>query len=155
MSDREKQFLEVYARGRVQDQIRFYEDRRSEFTTAKRQLTLVSAVVFGVSSAVAVLGGIGGTGAAVAALAAVLPALATALAAYDGLYGFERHAKLYGDAERALRGLEAPDLRRVQDPTHALAEYVLKAEDVLKTEQGQWGQLATELRAGTHPASDT
>jgi hypothetical protein len=43
-----------------------------------------------------------------AVLAAVLPALTTALAAFAGLYAFERIGKLYGDAAKNLRRVEAP-----------------------------------------------
>lgn len=138
---REEQFLAVYGRCRVDDQLAFYKARVEEFTTARRQIALLAAVIFGLSSAVGVLAGLELEGKAVIAIfGVVLPAASTALTAYDALYGFERHAKLYADARRALVRLDPPE----PEP-EAVARYVESVEGVLRTEGGQWGQLAADL----------
>ena len=82
--------------------------------------------------------------------AAVIPAVYTALAAYDAIFGFERVSKLYGDAIRSLRVVEEPDLAGIADEAEAAAEvaaYASAVEAVLFKEQGQWGQLTAEIDA--------
>jgi hypothetical protein len=141
VSSREEQFLAVYSRCRVDDQVSFYGDRIREFAQARRQLATLAAIIFGLSSAVSVAAGLEITGKAVVAIfAVVLPALSTALAAYDALYAFERHGKLYADGLRALVKIEPPE-----PDLPAIATYVQSVESVLRTEQGQWGQLAADI----------
>lgn len=146
MSSRQEQFLEVYRLARVEDQRGYHEHTSARGEAAYRQLLLITAVVFGVSGAVAVLAGLDISGKLVwAVLAAVLPATTTVLSAYNGLYAFERVAKLSRDAAR--------NLRRVQPPWSSHAEraavsgYVLEVERILEKERGQWGQLAVEPQA--------
>ena len=97
------------------------------------------------SAAVGFIAGLDVTGKLVwAILAAILPAVTTVLSAYEGLYAFERIAKLYRDAARNLRRVEAPDLSRAVDEAAAVARYVDEVERVFTNERGQWGQLAVE-----------
>ena len=84
-------------------------------------------------------------------LAVLLPARSTALSAYNGLYAFERHMKVYQDAANSLHLVHAdsPELTsELSDDEYreALDEYVQKAEDILRREQGQWGQLPAEVK---------
>lgn len=148
MSSREEQFLRVYERARVDDQAEFYDRRIGEFARAGRQVATIGAVTFGLSSAVAVFAGLDVRGKAVLAVFAVaLPAVSTALGAFDALYGFDRHVKLYGDAARSLARIDPPE----PEP-ESIAAYVDSVETVLRTEQGQWGQLAADLSTAP-PAS--
>jgi hypothetical protein len=145
VSARARQFVELYRAARVEDQRDFYLRRADEFEGAHRQLLLVSSLVFGISGAVGLIAGLDVPGKLVwAILAAVLPAITTALAAYQGLYAFERIAKLYGDAARNLRLVEAPRLSDSADESAAVAAYVNQVEAIFKRERGQWGQLAAE-----------
>src|SRR5262249_17012485 len=76
VSAREQQFLEVYRKERADDQRNYYEKQAGRAQAAHRQLLAISAVVFGVSGAVAVLSGVDVQGKLVwAILAAILPAL--------------------------------------------------------------------------------
>lgn len=146
---REEQFLALYLERRVQDQRDFYVDRLREYRHADRQLVAVTAVVAALSSGVGALAGADIAGReVVVVLAVVLPALYTALAAYGALYRFDEHAKIYGDAARALVALAPPD-----DPSE-LADYTARVEEVLRTEQGRWGQLAADGvgTSGARPA---
>lgn len=140
--------LDLYRRCRVADQLKYYEDRGSEFDTAVSQLGILSAIVLALGSTAAALAGAAVAGARVwAVLAAVFPAIATTLAAFGSLYAYERQAKIYADAAKALRRLDraSPDLAAEQDPVAAVREFITTAEDVLRREQGQWGQLVSEL----------
>jgi hypothetical protein len=142
MSARARQFVEIYRTARVEDQRNYYHRTAHEFEAAHRQLLLVSSLVFGISGAVGLIAGLDVPGKLVwAILAAILPAITTALAAYQGLYAFERVAKLYGDAARNLRLIEGPKLSDSADELAAVAFYVNQVESIFKRERGQWGQL--------------
>jgi hypothetical protein len=141
VSAREEQFAAICGRARVDDQRAYYEARSQAFERAHRQLLLVSAVVFGLAAATGLLAGLDVPGKVVFAIvAAVLPSISTALAAYEGLYAFQRVAKLYRDAARNLRRVDPP--AAFEAP--AVGEYVAKVEHVFTSERGQWGQLAVE-----------
>lgn len=153
MSTREEQFLELYRQARVDNQLGYYERTAKRFEVAHHQLLLFSAVVFGLAGAVALIAGLDVTGKAVwAVAAAVLPAVTTVIAAYEGLFAFERTAKLYRDAARSLRHVHPPTLAGAPD-ADAVAAYVAAVEGILERERGQWGQLASET-AATHTADD-
>ena len=144
MSTRQEQFLEVYRVARVEDQRGYHEQAATRAEAAYRQLLLVTAIVFGVSAAVAVLAGLDISGKLVwAVFAAVLPATTTVLAAYNGLYAFDRVTKLSRDAGRNLRRVQPP---RIADgeAQSTVAGYVMDVERILERERGQWGQLVVE-----------
>lgn len=146
MSSRHEQFLEVYRLARVEDQRGYHEEAAARAAAAHRQLLLITAVVFGVSAAVTILAGLDISGKLVwAVLAAVLPATTTVLSAYNGLYAFERVAKLSRDAARNLRRAQPP--RTADGGQSAVSSYVVEVERILEKERGQWGQLAVEPQA--------
>lgn len=145
MSSREEQFVELYRQARVEDQRDYYERKAAQNRAAHQQLLLVSAIVFGVSGAVALLAGVDVPGKLVwAVLAAVLPAVTTAFAAYEGLFAFERIARLFHDAARNLRRVQAPLLAEETSAQEAVVRYVSETERILERERGQWGQLAVD-----------
>ena len=155
MSDRASQALGLYRSHRLEEQLSWYDGRRREFTAASRQLGSLSALVLALGAGVSVLAGVSEAGKSVwAVLAAVLPAIATTLAAYGALYAFERQAKIYADARRSLHALgrAAPDLPP-DGGEAAVAAYVDSVEDVLRREQGQWGQLLAELPLAKPPST--
>jgi hypothetical protein len=83
-------------------------------------------------------------------LIVAFPALATATASYSGLYAFQGHAKLYRDAANALLHSRAksPDLIQglsESEYKEALYAYVSEAESIMRKEQGQWGQMISEI----------
>jgi hypothetical protein len=89
-------------------------------------------------------------------LAVVFPALSTGLSAYNGLYAFERQAKLYGDAANALlrATADSPDLKPTMEATAfavAVSAHVQQVEQILSGEQAQWGQLIGEIKPVTPP----
>jgi hypothetical protein len=136
MTQRAGEFLEIYRVGRIDD----------------RQLLLLSSILFGVAALCGLLAGLqisGKLGFAIAA--AVIPPLTTALAAYEGLYAFERNAKLYRDAARNLSLVRAPSAATVTG--ESLAEFVAGIEAIFAREQGQWGQLAAKVPTGEQKES--
>jgi SMODS and SLOG-associating 2TM effector domain 1 len=151
VSDRTQELLDLYEDHRVDDQLRFYRDRGRLFDRASAQGAVVAASLLGLTAAVSALAGAStGHTQLWAALAAILPALATALAAYNALYAFDQQAKLYDDAVRSLLAARRarPDLQSLEDEqarTAAVRDYVTKVESVLRTEQGQWGQLTSSI----------
>jgi SMODS and SLOG-associating 2TM effector domain 1 len=152
VSTRAEQVLQVYRAARFDDQLGYYERRRSEYERAHGQLLIASAVLLGMTSTASALAGVEIGGKIVwAILAAVLPALSTALAAYGGLFAFDRQAKLFTDAVRNLQLLEEPELSRMSDEQQAdaaLRQYVQQVEEVFGNEQAQWGQLGAEAAPG-------
>jgi len=148
VSSRAEQVLQVYRAARLDDQLRYYGKRRAEYERAHGELLIASAVLLGLTSTASALAGIDIGGKIVwAILAAILPALSTALAAYGGLFAFDRQAKLFTDAVRNLRLLEEPELSQMRDEQQAdtaLRQYVQQVEEVFRSEQAQWGQLGAE-----------
>jgi conflict system pore-forming effector with SLATT domain len=154
VTSRAQQVLDLYRGARVEDQLGYYEQRRSLFERAHGELLVLSAVLLGATSTVSGLAGVNISGKLVwAILAAVLPALSTLLAAYSGLFGFDRNAKLYADASRNLALLDQPGAGDEAPGDDAVAGYVQQAEDVFQKEQSQWGQLASERAAGSEPGA--
>jgi hypothetical protein len=144
VNERDREFVELYRRARVEDQRAYYDRTAGRFEGAHRQLLLASAVLFGVSGSVALIAGIDVPGKVVWAIfAAVLPAATTAIAAYEGLFAFERVAKLYRDAARNLRRVTPPIVGDTSADA-AVSAYVAEVERIFERERGQWGQLATE-----------
>jgi hypothetical protein len=149
-------FLELYERYRRKSQLDWYRLRYREYEKANRQAVDVSSVLLLLTTIVSLLAGAGfareaGVEKLWALLAVVLPALSTAFAAYRGLYAFQEQSKLYRDAALTLqiaRGQApdfAPDGSRVEGTLDPEA-YVLRVEEVFRLEQGQWGQIAAEIR---------
>lgn len=152
MSDRAAEVLALYQKHRVEDQLRFYRDRCELFDRATAQAAVASAVLLGLSATVSALAGAStGNPHLWTALAAILPALATAVASYGALYAFDKQAKLYADAVRALVALQrdTPDLARIANDASrqtAVVRYVDKVESVFRKEQAQWGQLTSSAQ---------
>jgi uncharacterized membrane protein len=150
VTSRERQFVELYRQARVENQRGYYERTAARFEAAYQQLLLLSAVLFGISGAIALLAGIDVPGKLVWAIfAAIVPAITTAIAAYQGLFAFERIAKLYRDAARNLRRLPPPIVGDTTSAQAAIAAYVADVERVFERERGQWGQLASEPTAAS------
>src|SRR5215469_12414670 len=104
MSDRAADLLRFYEKHRIDDQLKFYADRRDQFDRATGQALAVSAMLLGFAAAAGALAGTAvGWVEGWSAVAAILPAISTALAAYVALYAFEQQSKIYGDAARAVR----------------------------------------------------
>jgi hypothetical protein len=150
-------FLELYEQHRRKHQLDWYRSRYREFEKANRQAGDISSILLLLTTMVSLLAGAGfateaGLEKLWAVLAVVLPALSTALAAYRGLYAFQEQAKLYRDAALTLQVTRAqapdfaPDGSEVQGTTLDPEAYVLRVEEVFRLEQGQWGQIAAEIR---------
>ncbi|GAC1459376.1 MAG: hypothetical protein PVSMB2_17400 [Ktedonobacteraceae bacterium] len=145
------EFFTLYRTYRFDDQRDFYKGRHEEFEQAHAQAITINTVLLVLT---AIVGGL----AAFAALpvgvrlgfllaAVIFPILATAITAYNTLYGFEQQEKLYQDTITALSAAyaSAPDAKQGLDDVaygQQLDEYVKKVENVFLVEQGQWGQLA-------------
>lgn len=148
MSERDTEFLTLYQQCRLKHQQDFYTHRYREFDAAHAQATYVTAGLLVLSAAAAALASanVGGQRALLGVLAVLFPALSTALAAYRGLYAFDRHSKLYRDAAHALMlaAVDAPGPEAANPET--ITTYVNQVESILRKEQGQWGQLAREIK---------
>src|SRR5436305_13227732 len=160
MTEGDQQFLALYRKHRFEDQRAFYGSRRREFEHARGEVLWPTAVFMVLTAAVAALASanVGGLKSLWAVLAVAFPALSTALAAYNALYAFERQAKIYGDAANALLRARAdsPDLKPVMDDAafqQALRAHVGQIEQILRSEQAQWGQLIGEIKPVAPPQS--
>jgi len=158
MTERDKQFLELYREHRFEHQRDFYESRRTELESARDESIWLTSVlmIFTAAASALAAGATGDLKMLWSILAIAFPALATALSAYDGLYAFERQAKLYGDAANALLRARAdgPDLKPPMEdrPFHeALSAHVEQVEQILRGEQAQWGQLIGEIKPISPP----
>jgi len=159
MSERNEQFLALYQQYRFEDQRGWYERRQAESEAAYGQVITLTGLLMVLAGTAAALASadVGGLKTLWAVLAVVFPAVSTALSAYNGLYAFERQAKLYRDAANMMLRTRAgaPDLKPEITQAgyrRALSAYVNKVEGILRTEQGQWGQLISES-APTEPSA--
>src|SRR5205823_873869 len=162
MRERDQQFLTLYREHRFQEQRAFYDGRRREFETARDQVLWLIAVFMVLAAAAAALASVnvGWLKSLSSVLAVAFPALSTALSAYNALYAFERQAKIYGDAANALLRARAdsPDLKPAMDDAafqEALRAHVEQIEQILRTEQAQWGQLIGEIKPVAPPQSNS
>jgi SMODS and SLOG-associating 2TM effector domain 1 len=149
MTARASQLAELYESHRRRHQLDYYERTRAEYARAGSQLALVSGVLVIIGAAAGALAAldVAGWRTEWGLVAAIAPALGTALAAYDGLYGFDRNSKLYKDAVDALSTLPAPPS---SDPAVVTA-WCEQVEGVLRREQAQWGQLTEEANRAAQP----
>lgn len=153
MSMREQQFLKCYQEYRYNNQRDWYRSRIEEFESARNEAVVLISILIGCAgiSSVLATANVLGWRAAWVLLAIIFPALATALAAYERLYAFDRQAKIYRDAvQRLPRALEykpdAPEGMSPDDYSKATITFVLEVENISRTENGQWGQLINETR---------
>lgn len=150
MTDRQRQFLALYQRHRLEDQLAYYQLRSSELEAAIEQWNAVAAIVM-IAASVAAFGAsarLGSTAVPWVILATVLPALAAGIASYQRLVAYERTAKVFRDAAAALTSLR---LDVTADESDAELEarverYVQRVERVFQREQGQWGQLLAQVQ---------
>ncbi len=158
MIQRNAEFLHLYQRHRYQNQSDFYRGRLARFERARRQGILLTVLLASLTSAMALLASanIAGLQPLWSFLAVIFPAMSTALAAYLGLYAFERQAKLYRDAGNALLAAhaDAPEAAALEssEGARALAKYVTGIEAILRNENSQWGQLTGEIEPVEPPA---
>jgi len=141
--ERAKQFAALYAEDRILDQLGWYRNRR---TAAERARDQAVHAKWALSTLAAIAGSVGAavsdwrTGLAIAA--AFLAAAATAVAAYQSLYGYPRLAKIYQDAERSLSALNAAGAGFNADlPPDEIRALAGRVESIFRQENGQWGQL--------------
>jgi SMODS and SLOG-associating 2TM effector domain 1 len=141
LSERAKQFAELYVEDRIGDQLRFYQNRRARAERARDQAVAAKWVL---ATLAAMAGSVGAavpdwrTGLAIAA--AFLAAAATAVTAYQSLYSFPRLAKIYQDAELSLSALSAAGFSADLAPDQVV-DLVGRIEAIFSQENGQWGQL--------------
>ena len=144
MTGRAAEFRDLYTKLRITDQRDWYQDRRDEYKQASQQAIVVRTVLL----ALAALAGLaaqlvtGTDRALIGVAAALLAALAAAVTAYEALIGFTQVGKLYNDAALSLRAAEI-DWTAV-GPHDDVAAELGQVEQVLRTENGQWGQLVIE-----------
>ncbi len=152
MSQRDdKQFLALYTTFRYEDQLKFYEVRHEDFEVANTQAVTISIVLIfltALTAGVASSTNVTWLKLTCLLIAAISPILSSALAGYSALYGFEQQAKLYQDTINNLKQARnrEPQLDLSEANTQQVNEYIQEIENVLLVEQGQWGQLARELK---------
>ena len=153
MNDRDREFLVLYRTHRFEEQRAFYASRRAEFETARDELVWLTGIFMVLTAATSAMASanVGGLTRLWSILAVVFPTLSTALIAYNGLYAFERQAKLYGNAADALLRARAdsPNMQPPMDDAafhEALNAHVGQVEQILGGEQAQWGQLIGEIK---------
>lgn len=160
MNDRNTQFWKLYQQYRFEDQQKWYEARQAEFEKARDQANTLNVVLLALAAVAGVLAAANILGLREwwSVLGVIFPALSTAISGYDGLYSFERQARLYEDAANALHytRADAPDLKPQMgsaDYPLALNSYILQVENIFRREQGQWGQLISEIKLHDPPAA--
>jgi len=159
MNERQQQFLGLYRTFRHEDQSQFYQDRSDEFEQSHNEAIILAALLMALTAIVSTLGPMELFGSKLklmwALFGVLLPALSAALTAYSSLYSFDQQAKLYKDAMLALDKAEASgfdvEQAAANDVDTKLALYVNLVEDVFRKEQGQWGQLISELKLAQAP----
>lgn len=155
LSESEQQFWKFYQQHRFTNQLEFYEARQAEFGKAQNQATNLHSLLMALAGVVSVIGSANvlPPPALWSILAVVFPVLATALSTYDSLYAFERVAKLYEDAAKALRYVDLYHSLGT-GPSGSINDFAERVEDILSAEQKQWGQLTSEIKGATPPGTN-
>lgn len=152
IGEREEHFWHLYYRYRYVDQLHFYQARQEEFEQAQTQATVLTIALMTLASVVSLFGSANllnfSTGWSV--FAVIFPVLATALSTYVSVYAFERQAVLYKDASLALEAVGMPSTPGMTADA-ALQDYVGMIEHIFQAEQGQWGQLVSQIPGATSP----
>lgn len=144
---------------RAQSQRNWYAARAREYKDAHRQVLNLTALALFLAALVGALAAVWPASKWLSVLSAVLPALSTGLGAYEGLFRFQHNAKLYQDAVAALDRARAvrPDPALLAPggvvSADAARAYMAEIEEILRREQGQWGQLAKQRPGGAGPES--
>lgn len=140
----EDDFRRLYRELRIRDQHAYYVRRRDEYERAHRQAVIVRNVLLMIAGVCAVAGQAveGPARAGWSVGAAVLGGLAAAVIGYEALVGFSRLSELYGDAARNLAEADL-DWDGAGSSADVAAE-MHRVEEVLRAENGQWGQLVVE-----------
>jgi hypothetical protein len=148
---RDADFRRLYRELRIRDQHAYYVRRRDEYQRAHRQAVIVRNVLLMIAGVCAVAGQAveGAARAGWSVGAAVLGGLAAAVIGYEALIGFSRLSKLYGDVARNLAEAEL-DWDETGSPGDITAE-MHRVEEVLRAENGQWGQLVVESAPSAAP----
>jgi hypothetical protein len=146
---------DLYRTLRIADQRKYYEDRRREYEQASGQAIVVRNTLLVLAALAGVAGQLTtGTGRALSGVtAAVLAALAGGVTAFEGLIGFAQLRKLYNDA--ALNLAEAEIDWDAAGPGGDLEAEVERVEQILRSENGQWGQLVIESTPKEAPTAGT
>jgi hypothetical protein len=147
------QFLELYQKFRYEDQINYYRGRQREFSGAQTQAITISILLILLAAIAGALEAVDVSWVKITCqiIATIAPVLSTALAAYNALYAFEQQAKLYQDTLHNLsraRILIPPSKPGLSDQEYAdqLRKFVHEVEETFRAEQGQWGQLARNMK---------
>lgn len=148
-----ERFFRLYQRYRFEDQYTFYSSRRQAFTRAQNRTFSLSLGLIFLAALAGSLETLSWPWLKLVCLltAVICPILSTALTGYNALFAFERQAKLYQDALSNLQKARVylpvlqPGLSEA-DFTQQLNTYVQEVEKVLQTEQGQWGQMAKNMK---------
>lgn len=152
VSKREEYFWRLYYRYRYMNQLRFYQERQEEFEQAQVQATILTTALMTLASVVSLFGSVDLFRFSIgwATLAVLFPALVAALSIYASVYAFERHATLYTDASLALEAVGMPSMPETATEA-TLQDYVGAVEHICQAEQGQWGQLVSQIKGAPSP----
>ena len=135
---------ELYIHQRIDVQESFYRNRIAEFSFNSDRMLWVSAGLMGVSTVISSYSVVSNKP-VFAFITALLPAIATAVAAFRSLYQWQRQAAIYEDTWLALQQsrLTMPDEDFLEpgDYGRFFPLMVHRAEDVLRSEASQWGQM--------------
>lgn len=158
MNKRDEDFLRLYNTYRYKEQIKYYESRKKAFEAAQNEFINISTVLMILAALIGILSSVDAWGLRLwwAVLAVVFPTLSAALSTYNGLYAFERQAKIFQDTVLRLHAarIKSPYVRRPQqesDYPQAITEFVGEVEQVFGEERSQWGLLANEIKAVESP----
>ncbi len=147
MTERDSEFQALYHALRIEDQKKYYDDRRKEYEAAHRQTVVLRNALLLLAALASVAGQFTDPTlrGALAVIAAVLGALAVAVTGFEALIGFPHLTKLYTDAARNLAEAEIDWTTRAPDAD--LEHDVDRVEEIFISEIGQWGQLVAEAAA--------
>lgn len=139
---------------RFNDQLNFYQARHGECSQAHLEAIFASiGLVFLAGVAGIVASNVPNPGLKLVffLFVAILPVLSMALAAYSALYAFAQQAKLNKDTLASLHEAYALTLALKYDMaadefSQQVDDSIRVVEHIFQVEQGQWGQLAEQMR---------
>lgn len=143
------EFVEVYRRHRIAEQVSWHERRSAQYLSARRWTTTVSAVLLGLSATCGALSAADIPRRPLwAFLATVLAAAAAAVTGYEAAFAFHRLAQQYAATAITLRRLDAarPTAEELagSDGGQRVESFVDATEGALSSDVASWSAVVSQ-----------
>jgi len=136
-----RQFASAYDAHRVEDQMRFYNDRTARYERADSQAGLTSEILLGLAGICGIVAAASPSlGLWLGVVAVALAAGAAIVGSWAELIGFSKNSELYGAAAASIRHIRPRRPGQGPIDEDQVEAYMQEVESVLLGEVQSWGK---------------